>query len=194
VSARKSKPPAARLFDEHPIRRGIEAGAFAYLQAAFRLAINSQDREHQSTKIQRMLRDGWELLGWVTPPLRRHARSQVDLRMIEKMISHTALPPEQKIQGIRLVTKRPLGRPAESKYLAVCALEAKVARPEATWEQITACVCPCTKPTHNSYCTDNLEKQVGRLKKVLHRTKVISFVFASAKNRTLKHNLLAVFG
>jgi hypothetical protein len=194
MNARKRKPLAVRLFDEHPIYRGIEAGAYAHFEAAMRLSLNSKNLEHQRVTIQRMFRDGRELLSWLRRPLGRPARSEVVLSTITKIISQATLPPEQKEECVRLAMKRLRGRPAESKYLAVSALEAKLARPDLTWEQITSRVCPCTKLSHDSCCTENLERQVGRLKALVRRTDILPFILASTKSVTLRRNLRDTLG
>jgi hypothetical protein len=194
MNARKRKPLAARLFGEHPIRRGIEAGAYAHLETARRLSLNPQERERQIATIRRMFRDGRELLGWVLPPLSERGRSEVVLGVVKKMISLAPLPPEQKVEGLRLATKRPRGRPADSKYLAVYALEAKLARPESKWGEIAAFMCPCTKPIHDSCCTENLERQVGRLRALLRRTKIAPIILAATRNHTLRRNLRRMLG
>ena len=194
MNARRRKSLAARLFDQHPIHRGIEAGAFARLEAARRLCLNSQERKRKSATVQRMLREGRELLSWLQPPLSERERSEVVLSTIMKVISRETLVPEQKTEILRLATKRPRGRPADSKYLAVCALETKLARPEATWEQITVQVCKCTKPRHDTCCTENLERQAGRLKALLRRTEILPLIFATTKSVALKRNLRDMLG
>jgi hypothetical protein len=136
-----------------------------------------------------MLREGRELLGWLRGPLSDRQRDESVLRIVQQLISRTGLSPEQKIEGLRVVLKRPRGRPADSRYLAVIALEAKVARPEATWAQITRLVCHCAKPSHDSYCTDNVERQVVRVKGLIRETGVMPLILATTKSATLRRNL-----
>src|SRR5216683_2491839 len=192
MHARKRTTLAVRLFDLHPIYRGIEAGAFAHFQVALSMALDPQTRETQRATIQRMFHDCSELLGWIRRPLGDRERNEVVLSLIEKVLSNLTMSPEQKVTFIELSTKRPRGRPSDSKHLAVYALEVKAVRPVTKWEKVTELLCPCTKPGHDSCCVENLKSQVKRLRLLLCNTGLVPLIVATAVHRTLKLKLQAL--
>lgn len=194
MSARKRTTLAARLFDLHPIYGGIEAGALAKVHVAMDMAMDPREREAHKTMIQRMFRDGRELFDWIHHPLEERERSEVTLRALRTVIDHSNLSPRQKLEYLRTAVGRPRGRPSELKLLAVYALEAKLARPEATWDQITRLLCPCKKQRHDSYCSDNLQSEVRRLKSLLRRMDLARLIVAHVKHSALRQNLQEMLG
>jgi hypothetical protein len=184
---------ASRLFNLHPIYRGIEAATYSRLKLALHLAADPQTRDARIENIRRCFREGGELLRWLLSPRSETARDEIVSGMIKQVLAST-LPAGKQVEAARIALKRPRGRPQETRKLAVYALEAKLARPEATWEQITAPACRCTKPKHDSYCAENLESQVRRLKSLLRRTGVASEIIARAKHPTLRRNLQTMLG
>ena len=195
MTARKRKTLAVRLFDEHRFcAAAIEAAAFARLEAARRLSLNSQDREHQRAAIQRMFREGRKLLGWLSQPSDMDRRDRALVRVLSLILTQPKLTAKFKADCIRTAPRRPRGRPPERKLRAVYALETKLARPEATWEEITACSCPCTKRDgHDECCIENLESEVKRLKSVLRALDLIPSILADATHTLLKRNLQEMF-
>jgi hypothetical protein len=194
MSARKRTTSAARLFDLHPIYGGIEAGAFARVRIAMDMVMDPRKREAQKATIQGMFRDGRELFGWIHRRLEERERSEVTLRALSTMIDHSNLSPEQKFKYLRAAVRRPRGRPSELKLLAVYALETKLARPEANWDQITKRLCPCPKQSHDCCCSNNLQSEVRRLKSLLRRTGLVRLIIAHAKHSALKQNLQEMLG
>ncbi len=192
MAARRRTTLAVQFFDLHPIRRGLKAGAFVYLQDAVRLAVDPQSRALRRADIKQCFHRGSELLRWLRPSLRSKQESDELSASVLGHISQSDLPPELKLKFASLVGRRPRGRPQESKSLAVTALEAKLARPEATWMQIAALLCPC--PKHNEYCGKNLEAQVKRLRSLLRKTGLVPLIVASAKPLLLKRNLQELLG
>lgn len=194
MAAYKRSTRAVQLFAMHPIRRGLKAGAFAYLQIALQLAVDPQSRAVRRADIKQYFRWGKELLRWLNPPLRSRQESDEIAASVLGHIVQSELSPELKVKFASLVGRRPRGRPQESKSLAVTALEVKLARPEAKWEQITALLCPCSKPKHDEYCVKNMEAQVKRLRSLLRGTGLVPLIVAKAKPLVLKRNLQELVG
>ena len=132
--ARKRSTPAFRLFDFHPICSGIKAGAYARLRAALEQAVNAEKRHADFSEIRRCFREGDELLRWLLPTSDKDIHDKAVVDVVSAILNQPNLSPSIKAECIRLAPRRPRGRPSERKLRAVYALEAKLARPEATWE------------------------------------------------------------
>ena len=194
MAARKRKSSAARGFDAHPVRLGVEAGAYACFQAALELMHSSQGAERDNSTIRKLFRDGRDLFRWLSPPFTDLQRKESVLSTARKLLSHESLSVELKMKGLQTITKSPRGRPADSKHSVIFALEAKLAFPEMGWKQITPKFCPCTKREHDSCCVDNLESQIARLKTLIRRTGILPLISRAARGAAFKRNLHDMFG
>jgi hypothetical protein len=193
MAARRRTTLAAELFALHPIRRGLEAGAFAYLKAALQLAVDPQSQALRRTDIKQYFQYGKELLSWLSRPGTAQESDEIAASVLRRIVQ-TDLPAQLMLQAASLVGRRRRGRPTESKFLAVLALEAKLARPEVKWKQIVGFVCQCGRLQHDEYCVENLEVQVRRLRSLLRRTGLARLIVANAKLPLLKRNLQNLVG
>src|SRR5881396_487621 len=98
MGARRRTTLAVQLFALHPIRRGLEAGALAYLQVAMQLADDPQSRALRGGDIKQCFRRGRELLRWLTPPQRSEQESIEISASVLGHIVQSDLPSELKLK------------------------------------------------------------------------------------------------
>src|SRR5271167_4042190 len=132
MAARRRTTLALRLFNLHPIYRGIEARAYSRMRFAFEAAMSPSKWQLDKKDVQRLFSDGRTLLGWLLQPADMNRRDEVLVAAVSRVLELPNLTPRMKAYCIRFAPRRPLGRPSELKLRAVYALEARLARPHAT--------------------------------------------------------------
>jgi len=193
MAARGRTTLTVQLFVMHPIRKGLEVGASIYIQLAAELAVDLKARLLRCADIKQCFRDGKELLSWLSHPRSQQELDELDASVLSHIVQ-AEMRPQLKLKFASHVGRPGRGRPTETKFLAVLALEAKLARPEVKWKQITGFVCQCGKLEHNDCCVENLEAQVRRLRALLRRTGLARLIIANAKPPLLKRNLQELIG
>ena len=118
-------------------------------------------------KIIQTFREWNELLDWIYP-----ATSALSLEKgmsIANLMDESGFPSEEIDTIVKRIGRRPPGRPATKRRIAVQAKEMRLTDSKRwKWQEITRALCDCGKE-HTIRCQDNLRREVLHLEKTLQK-------------------------
>lgn len=127
--------------------------------------------QERMASVRCVLEEVEELVDLLIPPLpvmSESERSQA-LHAAQSGLLAEGFSPLETLESLRVAQRKPHGRPATKRHLAVIALDKWLTNPRISWPRITREVCNCGEQTHGPACHERLRQQVNDLRSVLRR-------------------------
>ena len=170
-----------------PIRRELKTRLIAKAADLRRLASSLQEvgkRSHATQPhaelirlqgcmelLARVTKETEQLASWLCPPLSVMTEEQRDqtLEAAQTLQLGEGFSPLEIVKNLEIAQRKPHGRPATKRHLAVLALDMWLTNPKAAWPRVTREVCNCGQQIHGQVCEEQLRQQVNDLKAVLQK-------------------------
>lgn len=162
-ASRRSPTGGRALSKSSELRKGIKRVVLAKGRRLARLVRPSALSSSNVELAQRIVTELRELVRWVDVPL-PHFPDGERIKRIEKaagLLRESGVSEITVAGAVQQWQKRPRGRPMERSYLALCALEMKMATPTLTYARIAKKL--------KTASADDLRRNVRRLKAILRR-------------------------
>ncbi len=126
--------------------------------------------------VEEVRADADELGSWTGSPFHALLKERQDHSINEAgkvVLSESGFAPSEFVEVVELAKRKPRGRPAELRPIALAALETRLQHPRRKWKDIVADLCPCGKTPHDECCVKNITREVTRLRECLRRHNIL---------------------